>query len=241
MRRTIALSDDGGHIHFISAYFEPRGGGRAALGEARARRALEEALELAGMAHLDAEGRLVSGLHAAEILRSEASGRDLLAIGAHGGTRLGGLLAVAAPRRGGREETPLLVARRSADGEDFPQSILLATDGSPSSWPAARLALDLALEKGSELRVAYVPDESHPAHHPAVLDQLQMIAEGSGARPPLHDRPGPAAERIASAAQSLQCSVIVIGRHGLDRSGPLGSVSARVAQRARCSVLIVPG
>src|SRR5690606_17631868 len=150
------------------AHFEPRPADRGALGEARARRALEEALEAAAAAGLAGEGMLVEGAHAADVLRAEAAGRDLLAIAFHGGTRLGGLARVAPPHRDG-EETAILVARRTLDDADFPQSILLATDGSPSSWPAARLALDLALEKGSELRVAYVPDESHPAHHPAVL------------------------------------------------------------------------
>lgn len=173
------------------------------------------------------------GGDAAATLRARAAGSGLLAVGAHGATPVEPLL-----RLGGGGEPPLLVARRSLDDADFPQSVLLASDGSPGSWQAARLALELAREKGAELRVAYVPDErpeGRPAPRAAMRDQLTMIAAARGARPPLHDRPGPVAERICNAAQGYQSSVIVIGRA---RSG---GVSARVARRAGCSVLLVPG
>jgi nucleotide-binding universal stress UspA family protein len=139
-----------------------------------------------------------------------------------------------------RAERPLLVARRTVDGSNFPQSILLATDGSPGSWAAARVATGLAKAQRSELRLVHVPDGTHAERYQEVLKQLTVIEKATGSSPVVVDNPGHVAERIGEAARAAQSSLIVIGRRGLSGVRALGSISERVVHRAPCSVLVVP-
>lgn len=139
-----------------------------------------------------------------------------------------------------RTEQPLLIARRTADGKDFPQNVLLATDGSAGSWAAARTAARISQSKDSELQLIYVPDGMHPERYREVLKQLTVIEEATGSAPAVVDNPGHVAERIGEAARAAQSSLIVIGRRGVGGIKALGSVSERVVHRAPCSVLAVP-
>jgi nucleotide-binding universal stress UspA family protein len=139
-----------------------------------------------------------------------------------------------------RAECPLLVARRTIDGNEFPQSLLLATDGSPGSWAAARIATRLSQAYGSELRLIYVPDGTHPEHYREFFKHQTEIEEATGSSPTMVENPGHVAERIDEAARAAQSSLIVIGRRGVAGLKALGSVSERVVHRSSCSVLAVP-
>ncbi len=126
----------------------------------------------------------------------------------------------------------------TADATHFPQSILLATDGSPGSWAAARIATGLAKAKRSELRLVYVPDGMHPERYREVLKQLTVIEKATGSPPPVVDNPGHVAERIGEAARAAQSSLIVIGRRGVAASRRW---QRQRASRASGAVFRAPG
>lgn len=118
--------------------------------------------------------------------------------------------------------------------------ILLATDGSPGSWAAARTATRLSQAHGSELRLVYVPDGMHPEHYREVLKQMTAIGRATGSSPPVIDDPGHVTEQILKAADATRTSLIVIGHRGVPGVKALGSVSERIVNRAPCSFLVVP-
>jgi nucleotide-binding universal stress UspA family protein len=242
-RQAIALCGHGTELRFvaISHEFGVGLGAQAELSERRARGALDDAVTRARDAGIKASTSLLRGSPVGDLLLAEATKHQLLVLGCHGGSRIGGImLGDTATQIAHRAERPVLVARRIADGDDFPQSVLLASDGSPGSWAATRVAARLAQAKGCELRVAYVPVGTHPERYRQVLKQLTMIERLTGASPTVIDNPGRPAERIGEAARAAQSSLIVIGRRGVSGLAALGSVSERVVHRAPCSVLAVP-
>lgn len=172
---------------------------------------------------------LPDGNSAVRALLTEARQYDLLAVPA-GSTAI---------KIAHRWDGPLLVARPSTAMSD-PGGVLLASDGSPGSWAAARTATRLARASGSELRLVYVPDGMHPQRYREVLKQLTTIEKATGSQPVVVDDPGRVAERICAAADVAHSSLIVLGHHGLAGAGALGSVSEQVMRRAQTSVLLIP-
>lgn len=238
VRQALALSGPLSMLRFVAVHSESGTGqgGPHALDERRARAALAESVERASRAGLRPASTLRSSSHVAEALRDQTGPDDLLVLGSNDDSSLGGT----ATQIVHRSECPVLVARRSPDAERFPRRLLLATDGSAGSWPAALLAAELADGGVADLRVAHVPDGPHPERRRQVLKQLAMLEGRLGRRPEVYEKPGPPPERIAQAAQSAHAALIVIGRRGLAGVRALGSVSERVAHRAPCSVLLVP-
>ena len=141
------------------------------------------------------------------------------------------------------------------------KKILLATDGSPASTNAARLAVDLARTHGARLTAVYVVDpypylgigEANPlgfqaymsaAHQHASQAHTQireMCSQGSAVD--LHPRRVEdmhASEGILQAAQEEGCDLIVVGSHG--RTGMsrlmLGSIAAKVVAQSPVPVLV---
>lgn len=242
-RQAIALCGPGASLSFV-AVFHARGTGLAAqaeLSEGRASAALEGASGLARRAGIDASTELRTGAPVSDLLLERAGEHDLLVLGHHGGSRLGGImLGSTATQIAHRAETPVLVARHGSDGADFPRRVLVATDGSPGSWAAARTATRVAEARDSALRLVYVPDGMHPERYREVLKQSAMIEETTGAPPTVTDTPGQVAGQICEAASADDSSLIVIGRRGLSGVKALGSVSERVVHGAPCSVLVAP-
>ncbi len=138
-------------------------------------------------------------------------------------------------------------------------TILLATDGSPSAANAARAAIDLARATGWHLHVvsvwwipasaygftvtAYAPDatEIERAHGSTVLTSMLELARASGVDATAELREGVAVEEICAAAETCGASLIVVGAHGW---GPVkrllfGSVSSGVLHHAPCPVVVV--
>jgi nucleotide-binding universal stress UspA family protein len=243
VRQAIALCGPGTALRFVAVTHEVGVGmsRQADLSEMHARNVLEESTSIARQAGIEASVSLLRGAPSSDLLLAAAAEHDLLVVGCHGGSRLGGIvLGSTASQLAHRAECPLLVARRTADADHFPQSILLATDGSPGSWAAARIATGLAKAERSELRLIYVPDGMHPERYREVLKQLTVIEKATGSTPAVVDNPGHVAERIGEAARAGQSSLVVIGRRGVSGLKALGSVSERVVHRAPCSVLLVP-
>ena len=144
----------------------------------------------------------------------------------------------AAIRAVARSPIPVLIARPAPDGATFPDSILVAVDGSPQAREAARVGGRLAARHGA--CVALVASPEHDAPHRRWLDgHVAAVAAETGARPIVLDEHAPAVPSILAAAGSTGASLIVTG----SRPGnPAASVSAQVAREATCSVLVVrPG
>lgn len=243
VRQVVMLCDPATDLGFV-AIADPEAADPAAqseLSEQRARAALDEAIRRAQQAGLEAAAELPHrGTRVSDQLLALSAEHDLLAIGCHGRSRLGGMmLGNTATQIAHRTEAPLLIARRSVDERDFPREILLASDGSPGSWAAARAATRLALARGSELHVVYVPD-GHPERYRELFKQITAIERLLGTAPVFADAPGDPARRIVETARARQSALIVIGKRSLRGVKALGSVSERVTHRAPGSVLILP-
>lgn len=141
------------------------------------------------------------------------------------------------------------------------QHILLATDGSPASDKAARLAVSLAREQHARLTAVYVVDpypflgisDTNPLGMPAYLAAAQRHAAEAHARvEALCEQGDPevplelllvedaaAAKGILQTASDQGADLIVLGSHG--RSGwpqLLGGVVSKLASVSPVPVLI---
>ena len=139
----------------------------------------------------------------------------------------------------------------------FPTRILLATDGSPDATLAARSAVELSGNTGSELHVVHVGEflptylaftEEEPAElrrrAREVLDtQTGRIEEGGGTVADAHLRLGRPAEEIINLAEEIGAGLVVVGSRGLGalRRAVLGSVSENVVRYAPCPVFVARG
>lgn len=154
---------------------------------------------------------------------------------------------------------PVLLVRRPATANY--SKVLVATDFSPSSANAARLALTYfpdteamlvhAYATKVEERVGYGSDvelASSPVHGKVsaqARDAMEAFIAGICARQAavrnrlVFDYP---AQAILSEASESQADLIVIGRHGGGPAGErlLGSVTQHVLYYAGCDVLVVP-
>jgi nucleotide-binding universal stress UspA family protein len=138
--------------------------------------------------------------------------------------------------------------------------ILLATDGSPCSSAAVRLAAGLpwpagtsfrviAVEEASALAVAAAspfptgstipPVEVEAALSAAIANAAGILAE-AGLNVEAHRLEGRAATVIVDQATRMQAELVIVGSRGLGvvSSALLGSVSAEVADKAPCAVLV---
>ncbi len=144
--------------------------------------------------------------------------------------------------------------------------MLLATDGSPESVDAARMAIYLSNKLGSELHVVHVRlmASVYAAPESTILDpelqtRLREMAEqdarerleeqvgkieGSGGEvAEAHPKVGRPAAEIVRLAEELDVGLIVLGNRGFSplRRAVMGSVSLSVVRHAHCSVLVVRG
>jgi nucleotide-binding universal stress UspA family protein len=204
-----------------------------------ARAVLDEAASIARGSELETSVSLLHGAEAGDLLLAEAAGRDLLVAGCHGGSRPGGMkLGSTAGRLARHAEVPLLIAKRTIEVDSFPQSVLLATDGSRGSLAPTRVATRLAKRRGSALRLVCVPDPRRADRYREVLKQQALIELVTGNAPKIAEDSGHVADRICEEAKGYRASMVVIGRSGLGGIKALGSVSERVLHHAQCSVLV---
>jgi nucleotide-binding universal stress UspA family protein len=238
-RQAIALAGSGGDLQFTAVYtsFE--------LGpdyhKDTLQNSLEEAAKLAGAAGVSASYELREGKYAIDVLLPESKEHDLLVIGTHGNSRTSGILfgSTASEAAHGAEQ-PLLIARESPGAEPFPKDILVASDGTQSSWEPVRAAVGIATSFDADVDVIYVTDGRHDLDEPTLEAQLAEIAEKTGREPALSRPDGNATKEIVATAKQKGSSLIVAGRRGLKGLKALGSVSERIVGSAECSVLLVP-
>jgi nucleotide-binding universal stress UspA family protein len=204
--------------------------------------ALDEAAGLAEDAGIPAEAEMREGRYAATVLLAEGEDHDLLVIGTHGRSRVAGiLLGSTASEATHGTKRPLLIARQPPSSNGLPRKILLASDGSESSWPPARVAGGLAATGDSTLEVIHVADGKHPGADQVLAEQTAEIAAAIGEEPEVLKPEGHATDRIVETARERGSSLIICGRRGLTGIKSLGSVSERVVHQAGCSVLLIPG
>ncbi len=238
-RQAIALAGEEGEVNFIAVYtsFE--------LGPDYHKDTLEESLDeaamLAGRAGVPASTQLHEARYAIDVLLPQSEQHDLLVLGTHGKSRASGIVfGSTASEAAHGTERPLLIARETPNSGSFPAQILLATDGSPDSWAAARAGAGLAAVFEIGLAVVCVTDDGDEERE-AILDaQLLEIEKATGGAPEVLRPAGGATKEILASARSKGASLIVSGRRGLRGIKALGSVSERIVSGAECSVLLVP-
>ncbi len=139
-------------------------------------------------------------------------------------------------------------------------TILLATDGSPSAEAATTEAIELCADTGRPLRVVVVwripavagygyapvtvvPElaDAEREHAERVGEEAVSRAHAAGVSATFELRQGDAADEICVAAENLGASLIVSGAHGWGaiRRAVFGSVSTHVLHEAPCPVLVV--
>jgi nucleotide-binding universal stress UspA family protein len=157
---------------------------------------------------------------------------------------------------------PALLARAtlSVTKGDVVNTILLATDGSPSAQAATVEAIELASATGWPLRVltvwqtpiltsfGYAPavydpklTELEKEHATEVAQRAAALAKESGLEAAVDVRQGFPADEICAVAAESQAQLVVLGAHGWGAFKRLvfGSVSNAVLNHATSPVLIV--
>ena len=141
------------------------------------------------------------------------------------------------------------------------RSIVVGTDGSPTSKEAVRQAAALAAASGARLHLVYAFKESvmpaaaamaaggitPPVFHDDLRGEVDNLLEYAAAviddksiEVERHGRPGSAAGVLVQVAEDVKADLIVVGNRGMSGARRvLGSVPNKVAHNAPCSVLIV--
>jgi len=133
-----------------------------------------------------------------------------------------------------RAPASVLIARASAP-TPFPESILIAVDGTAEAHAAARLGAELSLRHAAPVSLVATP-EHDSGHQDALERDIEVVEQITGKRPIVLDEYRGPAPSILAAAAGVEASLIVIGRRPGDHDP---SVSAHVAGAAPCSVLVV--
>lgn len=240
VEQAIALSGSSTAVVFVCVR-EARGAGatrQTTISADRADAALEDAVAVAREAGIDAAAEILPGHDPRSVLLDEASRSDLLVVASHGGSRAGGIaLGSTASAAVHRAVVPVLVARRPPEGVDFPERILVATDGSPDAARAVELTARIGHRHRASVYVLSVDPGPHgdPSH--IAVDTVDLTA-ALGREPIVMRASGHADQRILEAASSERIALLAVGSRGLSGARALGSVSERVAHRAACSVLV---
>jgi nucleotide-binding universal stress UspA family protein len=196
-----------------------------------------------------------------EIVRSaEANGASLIAVGAkpREGARL--VLGHVAERVVRYAHTSVLVARGPLSSRS-PGRLLVATDFSEGSFPALRVAGELAKSTGAQVTLVHVVKPVSSALSSAltplgdtwtpppaaVMEQLEALGVSTLAGvakergfTSYEQREGDPADVLIERAADLDVEMIVMGsrgRRGLARL-VLGSVAEKVIRNSHCSVLV---
>ena len=146
----------------------------------------------------------------------------------------------------------------------YPTKLLLATDGSEESTPAARTAVELANATGSELHVAHAistaPQRPFPRHYErarsedllqrkrlaalTLLDEkVRQVEKMGGIVAGSYYREGDPTDEVLSLAEELGVGLIITGGRRLAKLKLFWSSSypLKLFRYAKCPVLIVRG
>ena len=185
------------------------------------------------------EGRLP---HAAIVAAAEKIGPDLIIMGRCGKTALGRILMGNVTARViGHSPVNVLVVPRGA-ALAF-QRLLVASDGSPYSDAAWKLALSMAKQAKSQLiGVAVAPEEGDIIEAQAIIHRMLTAANRAGMPLKGVNPQGVAPDAgIVHQAIKNEVDLIIMGSHG--RTGLkkllMGSVTERVIGGSPCPILVV--
>lgn len=134
-----------------------------------------------------------------------------------------------------RAPTSVLIARAPASPCAFPDSILIAVDGTVEAHAAARLGAELSVRHAAPVSLVATP-EHDSCHQDALERDIGVVEQITGKRPIVLDEYRGPAPSILAAAAGVEASLIVMGRRPGDHDP---SVSAHVAGASTCSVLVV--
>jgi nucleotide-binding universal stress UspA family protein len=145
--------------------------------------------------------------------------------------------------------------------EDFPQRILVATDGSEEASLAVRRARELAARNSAELHLAHVipvrmlysnvdlalaggiprPEESREEARQLLEAEERQAEQAGRGFTATHLREGAPDAELVALAEELEVDLIVVGSRGRSglRRALMGSVSDSVVRHAHCPVLVV--
>jgi nucleotide-binding universal stress UspA family protein len=123
------------------------------------------------------------------------------------------------------------------------QTLVVGTDGSPTSLRAVDRAAEIAARSNAKLIIAtgYSPSSSTARESSAVLREASDRAKSARARN-VEERPipGAPAEALVGLAKEAKADLLIVGRVGLDPIiGRLFSVPGNVSRTAKTDVLIV--
>lgn len=242
VERAIELADDGGAIEFV-AFTDVRGTGptlMAGTGIARTQRALDAARHAAAERAVQATTECRHHREPRRALLECAADRDLLVVGAHPGSRAGGIMlgstATLALHEGA---VPVLIARAMPAGRRLGEHVLLASTGSGSERRAAAIAAAVAARAGGSVTLLHVegPAGSDVRHELAL--EATEVQEITGIDPVVVTTRGHGPDPIVRSATELGATMVVLGNRGLSGVRALSSVSERVGAAAPCSVLVL--
>lgn len=199
------------------------------------------------------------------IKRADEWKADLVVVGSHGHTALGGRLILGSVSQQVlyHSRSSVRVARGRERVDDLPLRIVIGTDGSVDAKTILDVVASRDWPKGSEARLVVVldtvmflaPDSSRPevvkwfeVNRQADLEQLKTVFEGeadklrkAGLSTSVILAKGNPKVTIVKEAESWNADSIFVGARGVRGIERLllGSVSATVAARAHCSVEVV--
>jgi nucleotide-binding universal stress UspA family protein len=212
---------------------------RATIAPHRLAAALETARLLAQDLGVSATVENVESREETATLLTRAARHDLLVLGASSSSRAEGMLAGStASAAVHASPVPVLLARRPPAEVAFPNSILAAIDGTPSSAQVAPTVAALARAHSARVTVV-APTLPRARGRDLIADAIATIAEATGTEPVVLDEHSSAHKAITGAAASAEVALVVIGSRGLHGVHALASVSERVAHEAPCSVLVL--
>jgi nucleotide-binding universal stress UspA family protein len=131
------------------------------------------------------------------------------------------------------------------------KTILVGTDGSPTSFLAVERAADMAAELRAELRVVVVYEQGHGTElapliarggrTPELLQAVRHYTSSHGSEPEFHLLAGDAAEQVVALARELQADLVIVGSKGVGtkKDAFKGSIPTKISRNAACDVLIV--
>jgi nucleotide-binding universal stress UspA family protein len=206
-------------------------------GAARAEQALESAQAVAAEVGTSTSTRAVEDDDLWKGLAEGTADRDLLVLGDNPHTRAGGIFHASTSTRVLHDSPiPVLIAR--AGGDDFPQQIMVASNGDEASAHATAIAAGIAQAHSSAVTMVTIDHVEIRDRQHALHEETAELTRALGAEPKIVKRTGEPDEEIVAAARQLEASLLVMGSGGKRGLRALGSVSEKVARNAPCSVLV---
>ena len=168
-----------------------------------------------------------------------AKEHDLLVLGRHYPTRVGGIvLGSAVTHAVHSSRVPVLVTTAPPEGSLFPERIIVGVDGTRDGAEAIRTAGRIAAFTGAEVGIVRVGWAQSP-RSPQIARAMADFIEMTGVEPPQIVFGGTPHRELVNFACRDATSLIVLGSRGLRGISALHSISERVAHEAPCSVLVV--